>query len=114
MVQVTSVLSPLGLKAKSELIEPSKGLMKSTLSLMASFGSLSTMVILPSPTLSLPDQPIDAPCPASGPSKVIFAAGSSLAHGDQASHLCRSFTCPNTASAGAAIAVVRSTRNSEG
>jgi len=43
--------------------------------------------------LSLPTQVITVPWPESGPSKVIFASGSSLAQGDQASHWWKSFTC---------------------
>jgi hypothetical protein len=43
-----------------------------------------------SPTLLLPNQVKMAPVPDGNPSKEFFAAGSSFAHGDQASHLWKS------------------------
>src|SRR5262245_54909614 len=96
MDQVTAVWSPSGLKSNCDVPVPSCGFTIATLILTRSLGRLSTMVTFPSPTSLLPDQVIAAPCPASGPSKPILAAGSSLAQGDQASHLWKSFTCANT------------------
>src|SRR5262249_48281658 len=55
-----------------------------------------------------------APSPADGPSKVVFALGSSFAQGDHASHLWKSFTCAKTSGAGAAIVADRAIRYSEG
>ena len=63
------------------------------------------MVILPAPTFLLPSQAIAAPAPASAPEKEFFAFGSSLAHGDHASHLCRSLTCGKIFSGGAEMFV---------
>src|SRR5690348_8274672 len=50
------------------------------------------MVIFPSPTSALPDHDWLAPTPSGGPSKADFMLGSSLAQGDQASHLCKLLT----------------------
>src|ERR1051325_3574088 len=72
------------------------------------------MVIFPSPTSLLPAQLMDAPFPADGPSKALFAFGSSFIHGDQASHFLSSFTCGNIASGGAAMTAERETRKSAG
>ena len=55
-----------------------------------------------------------APAPAAGPSKVVFALGSSFAHGDQACQLWKSFTKAKTSAAGAFMVADRSTRNSPG
>jgi hypothetical protein len=66
-------------------------------------GWLSMMVILPWPTLLLPDHAMDAPRPSAAPENVGVAFGSSLAHGDHASHLCRSLTCGKTFSGDAEI-----------
>src|SRR5215471_8403621 len=68
----------------------------------------------PSPISLLPAQAKTAPSPADGPSKVVFALGSSFAHGDHASHLWKSFTWAKTADAGAAIVADRAIRYSEG
>ena len=46
-----------------------------------------------------------APSPVAGPSKEILAAGSTLAQGDQASHLWKSFTWAKTSAGVAAILV---------
>src|SRR5258708_7402719 len=81
---------------------------------MTSFGRLSVIVMLPSPTFILPAQLILAPAPTDGPSNVLLAAGSNFAQGDQASHLCRSFTCANTMAGGADIVAMRVTLNSDG
>src|SRR5215467_12679983 len=62
----------------------------------------------------LPAQAKTAPSPADGPSKVVFALGSSFAQGDHASHLRKSFTCAKTWDAGAAIVADRAIRYSEG
>src|SRR6185503_20766159 len=72
------------------------------------------MVMRPLPTSLFPSHAIAAPRPAGGPSKVFFAFGSSLAHGDQASHLRSSLTCGKTALGGAEIVADRVTRNCEG
>src|SRR6266850_6300066 len=92
---------------KSALLVPSNGLMKSVRVATRSFGLLSVMVIVPAPTLSLPDQWNTAPGPAGGPSNVTLALGSSFAQGDQSSHWRRSLTCGKIAAAGAAIVVER-------
>src|SRR2546427_5113259 len=55
-----------------------------------------------------------APAPAGVPAYACFIAGSSFAHGFQASHLWKSFTWAKTTGAGAAIVAVRATRYSEG
>src|SRR5215207_5507100 len=55
-----------------------------------------------------------APLPAGAPSWVCFIAGSSLAHGDQASHLWKSFTSAKTAGGGAEIFAARTTVNPAG
>src|SRR5262245_17499193 len=72
------------------------------------------MVRLPSPTSLLPDQVILAPTPLCGPSNVILAFGSILAHGDHASHWCRSLTCGKIDSGDALMVAVRVTLNSLG
>ena len=86
---------------------PANGRTKSVRVAMRWFGLLSVMVIVPAPTLSLPSQLNDAPGPDCGPENVTLAFGSSFAQGDQSSHFFRSFTCANTAAAGAAITVWR-------
>src|SRR5262245_61301304 len=68
----------------------------------------------PSPISLLPAQAKTAPSPADGPSKVVFALGSSFAQGDHASHLWKSFTWAKTADAGAAIVADRAIRYSDG
>src|SRR5215831_14465471 len=68
----------------------------------------------PSPIWLLPAQAKTAPSPADGPSKVVFALGSSFAQGDHASHLWKSFTWAKTSDAGAAIVADRAIRYSEG
>src|SRR5262249_16526223 len=68
----------------------------------------------PEPISLLPAQAKTAPSPADGPSKAVFALGSSFAQGDLASHLWKSFTCAKTADAGAAIVAERAIRYSEG
>ena len=90
------------------------GFTKSSLIRIRSFGRLSVTVMRPSPTSSLPAQMKTAPSPERGPSNVALALGSSLAQGDQASQLWKSFTCANTRSGGAATAAVRATRYSLG
>src|ERR1043166_4540276 len=55
-----------------------------------------------------------APVPAGGPSKVCFMVGSSLAQGDHASQLWKSFTWANTIGGGAEIVALRTTRYSGG
>src|SRR5205085_1086811 len=57
---------------------------------------------------------MDEPVPAGGPSKEFFAAGSSFAQGDHASHLWRSFTWSNTAPGGAVMRAERVRRKSAG
>ena len=52
--------------------------------------------------------------PLVGPSNVDLAFGSILAHGDQASHLWKSFTCSNTAAGDAFIVAERETLKSFG
>src|SRR5215813_7169918 len=96
MAHVTAVRSPSGLI------------------LMSSAGRLWVSVMRPSPISLLPAQAKTAPSPADGPSKVVFALGSSFAHGDHASHLWKSFTWAKTADAGAAIVADRAIRYSEG
>ena len=66
--------------------------------------------MLPSPTSLLPAQRKMEPVPAVGPSKLSLALGSSFAHGDQFSHLRRSFTWAKTSDGSAANAVDRATR----
>src|SRR3954469_6997935 len=70
--------------------------------------------MLPAPTSLLPSQANLAPSPLVGPSNVDLALGSILAHGDQASHLWKSFSCAKTAAGEAAIAAERETVNSAG
>src|SRR5262249_23567921 len=70
--------------------------------------------MLPSPTWSFPDHLKIAPVPADGPSKEFFAAGSSVAPGDQASQLWKSLTCLKTSAGGAEIVVARTIRKFSG
>src|SRR6185369_14590828 len=79
-----------------------------------SAGLLSTIVCVPSPTLSLPDHENFAPSPDDGPSKTDVACGSSFAHGDHASQLWKSLTTSNTLAGIADIAADRVIRNSPG
>ena len=60
---------------------------------------LSMMVILPFADFVVAGPDMAAPTPAAGPANVLFAFGSSLAHGDQASHFLSSFTCGKTSPA---------------
>src|SRR5215831_5212276 len=114
MAHVTAVRSPSGLNVNSAVLVPAIGCTKSSLILMSSDGRLWVSVMRPSPISLLPAQAKTAPSPADGPSKVVFALGSSFAHGDHASHLWKSFTCAKTADAGAAIVAERAIRYSEG
>src|SRR5512134_176736 len=114
IVQVTAVRPPSSLNANSALLVAAKGLKNSSLKRIASFGRLSMMLMRPSPTSLFPAQDMLAPVPAAGPSKLSFACGSFFAHGDQARHLRSSFTCANTAGAGAANVAERDTLNSSG
>ena len=98
----------------SAVLVAANGFRNSSLIRTSSFGRLSVIVMRPSPTLLLPAHAKTAPVPAGAPSKVFRAAGSSLAHGDHASHLWKSFTWANTAAGGAAMVAVRVIRNSEG
>src|SRR5262249_22582742 len=111
MLHVTAVRSPSGLNVNSAVLVASNGFRNSSLIRTSSFGRLSEIVIRPSPTLLLPAHEKAAPWPAGAPSNVFLAAGSSFAHGDQASQLWKSLTCANTAGAGAAITALRSIRN---
>src|SRR6516164_6522085 len=114
MAHVTAVPSPSGLNVNSAVLVPAMGCTKSSLILMSSAGRLWVSVMRPSPISLLPAQAKTAPSPADGPSKVVFAWGSSFAHGDHASHLWKSFTCAKTSDAGAAIVADRAIRYSEG
>src|SRR6266478_9809244 len=114
MLHVTAVRSPAGLNVNSAVFVAAKGFRNSSLILTSSLGRLSVIVMRPSPTLLLPDHAKTAPSPAGAPSNAFFAAGSSFAHGDQASQLWKSLTCATTAGAGAAMVALRSTRNSDG
>src|SRR3954470_1996921 len=107
MLQITLVWPPASENTKSELLVPAKGRVKSVRVAMRSFGLLSVIAIVPAPTLSLPSHANEAPTPDCGPENIILALGSSFAQGDQSSHLLRSFTCANTAAAGAAMIVWR-------
>src|SRR5436190_10669038 len=102
IVHVTAVPLPAaGLNANSVLQVSANGLTNSSRMPTCSPGRLSVIVITPSPTLSLPAQANVEPTPAGGPLNVFFTAGSSLAHGDQASQLCRSLTWLKTTTGGA-------------
>src|SRR5262247_2702327 len=114
MAQVTAVRSPSGLNVNSAVLVPAIGCTKSSLILMSSAGRLWVTVMRPSPISLLPAQAKTAPSPADGPSKVVFALGSSFAQGDHASHLWKSLTCAKTSDAGAAIVADRAIRYSEG
>src|SRR5262245_15077954 len=114
MAQVTAVRSPSGLNVNSAVLVPAIGCTKSSLILMSSAGRLWVSVMRPSPIWLLPAQAKTAPSPADGPSKVVFALGSSFAQGDHASHLWKSLTCAKTSDAGAAIVADRAIRYSEG
>src|SRR3954470_22915244 len=92
MVQVTFVWSPAGLIVNIVSLTPAKGRTNSRRMRTWSFGTLSVIVILPAPTSLLPSHVNLAPSPLVGPSKVDLALGSILAHGDQASHLWKSFS----------------------
>src|SRR5690242_17382442 len=87
------------------------GFRNSNLKRINSPARLSVMDMLPSPIFLLPAQRMTAPTPSDGPSKTLFAFGSSLAHGDQASHLCRSLTCGKTFVGGAFSIAERVTLN---
>src|SRR5215475_6672728 len=114
MAHVTAVRSPSGLNVNSAVLVPAIGCTKSSLILMSSAGRLWVSVMRPSPIWLLPAQAKTTPSPADGPSKVVFALGSSFAQGDHASHLWKSFTWAKTWDAGAAIVADRATRYSEG
>src|SRR4051812_25996197 len=107
MVQVTWVCSPSGWKMKSVKLVALNGRRKSSCIRAETGGLLSRMVILPAPTLLLPDQLYEAPGPEGGPSKVMVAFGSSLAQGDHASQLRSVLTCSNTTAGGAAMVAER-------
>src|SRR5262245_36203750 len=88
MLQVTFVsLLVTGSNVNSASLVPANGFTKSSRIRIRSSGLLSTSVILPSPTLLLPDQKNLAPSPASGPSNRTLAFGSCSIQGDQASQL---------------------------
>src|SRR5262245_66222938 len=112
MLHVTAVWSPSGLKANSDVLEPSIGFTISTLIFTSSLGRLSASVIFPSPTWLLPAQVMIVPSPDGEPSKVILALGSSLDQGDHASHMWKSVTLSNTVGSEAAIASFSATSNS--
>src|SRR6516225_7809788 len=114
MAQVTAVRSPSGLNVNSAVLVPAIGCTKSSLILMSSAGRLWVSIMRPSPIWLLPAQAKTAPSPADGPSRVVFALGSSFAQGDHASHLWKSFTWAKTSDAGAAIVADRTIRYSEG
>src|SRR5215472_17580499 len=114
MAHVTAVRSPSGLNVNSAVLVPAIGCTKSSLILMSSAGRLWVSVMRAYPICLLPAQAKTAPSPAEGPSKVVFALGSSFAQGDHASHLWKSLTCAKTADAGAAIVADRAIRYSEG
>src|SRR5215472_238894 len=114
MAHVTAVRSPSGLNVNSAVLVPAIGCTKSSLILMSSDGRLWVSVMRPSPISLLPAQAKTAPSPADGPSKAVFALGSSFAQGDHASHLWKSFTWAKTSDAGAAIVADRAIRYSEG
>src|SRR5437899_5621931 len=114
IVHVTSVPPPLGAKVKVlELVE-ANGFRNSSLMRSNSPGRASTMVILPSPTLSWPSHAYEEPGAATGPAKVVFIVGSSFAQGDHFSHWWKSATWTYTVEAGAAIACDRDTRYEAG
>src|SRR5215467_8895192 len=114
MAHVTAVRSPSGLNVNSAVLVPAIGCTKSSLIVMSSDGRLWVSVMRPSPISLLPAQAKTAPSPADGPSKAVFALGSSFAQGDHASHLWKSLTCAKTADAGAAMVADRAIRYSEG
>src|SRR5688572_15058431 len=87
IVQVTAVPDPAGAKSNTVSAVDSKGRTNASLILTCLAGWLSTMVMLPSPTLSLPDHLKTAPLPEVDPSKATLDFGSSLAQGDQACQL---------------------------
>ena len=66
------------------------------------------MVIVPSPTLSLPVQRMTAPTPWAAPEYESFSEGSILPNGFHGSHAWRSFTCAKTTSGGAWTTLERS------
>src|SRR5258708_28859567 len=114
MAQVTAVRLPSGLNVNSAVLVPAIGCTKSSLILMSSAGRLWVSVMRPSPIWLLPAHAKTAPSPADGPSKVVFALGSSFAQGDHASHLWKSFTCGQTSDPGRATVADRAIRYSEG
>src|SRR3954453_21776236 len=67
IAQVTTVLSPSGLKVKSTVAVPVIGRFQSIRQRTSSPGLLSTMVELPAPMSLLPSQLHTAPTPESGP-----------------------------------------------
>src|SRR4051812_11235362 len=107
MVQITLVRLAWSEKMNSESLVPPNGLAKSVRMRTRSFGLLSVMVMVPAPTLSLPDQWNIAPEPAAGPSNETLAFKSSFAQGDQSSHWRRSLTCGKISAADVAIVVER-------
>src|SRR5262249_39258654 len=112
MLHVTCVPSPCGLKVNSAVLSPLNGWTNFSAMRIKSLGLHSLSVIEPSPTLLLPFHPITAPTSPCVPSNVLFALGSSFAHGDQVSHLRKSRTLSNTFAGGAEIVVDRDTRKS--
>src|SRR2546429_311527 len=114
IVHVTSVPPPLGAKVKVlELVE-ANGFRNSSLMRSISPGRASTMVILPSPTLSLPSHAYEEPGAATGPAKLVFIVGSSFAQGDHFSHWWKTATWTYTVEACAAVACDRDTRYEAG
>src|SRR3954454_18770118 len=114
MVQVTFVLSPMGLMVNSVSLTPANGRMNSRRIRTWSFGTLSVIVMFPAPTFLLPSQANLAPSPLVGPSNVDFALGSILAQGDQASQLWKLFNCAKTADGDADIVLERVTVKAAG
>ncbi len=98
----------------SAVLAAAKGFRNYSLKRINSSGRLSRIVMLPSPTLLLPAHLIMASIPDAGPSKEFLTSGSSFAHGDQASHFCKSLTWAKTADAGAFIVPDQVTWKSDG
>src|SRR5262249_11966600 len=86
IVQEVSVPPALGEKENSVALAEANGFRNSRRRRRRSPGFASTIVILPSPTLSFPLQEYDEPGAATGPAYAVFIAGSSFAQGDHLSH----------------------------
>src|SRR5262245_59453036 len=87
IAQVTTVLSPVGLKVQSTVACPSIGRLQSILRRTSSPGLDSTMVAEPAPMSLFPSQLHTEPTPEPGPLKVFFTLGSSFWNGFHARNL---------------------------